>query len=198
MPASGRRTWIQGDVVYTRDTHNGNYLQTRRGSSFRWSIACRGPQVGRLCPEVRDAGKGKTVAVIDKPTFGSVALCDFVEAGGYTAVELVGLCTDICVISNCPLSESTIVGDSNFCSGFLLRRCYAGKPRKCPCRHEDVSNPSGVTGVREETVVEKEILLFGGLLLDHYFSVDRWPQRGQDGYVVGQARFVGGVPPIWQ
>jgi len=40
--------------------------------------------------------------------------------------------------------------------------------------------------------VEKEILLFGGLLLDHYFSVDRWPQRGQDGYVVGQARFVGG------
>ena len=51
-------------------------------------------------PEVRDAGKGKTVAVIDKPTFGSVALCDFVEAGGYTAVELVGLCTDICVISN--------------------------------------------------------------------------------------------------
>ena len=48
-----------------------------------------------------------------------------------------------------------------------------------------------MTGVREETVVEKEILLFGGLLLDHYFSVDRWPQRGQDGYVVGQARFVG-------
>ena len=40
--------------------------------------------------------------------------------------------------------------------------------------------------------MEKEILLFGGLLLDHYFSVDRWPQRGQDGYVVGQARFVGG------
>ena len=40
--------------------------------------------------------------------------------------------------------------------------------------------------------MEKEILLFGGLLLDHYFSVDRWPQRGQDGYVVGQARFGGG------
>ena len=90
LPAVVRRIQeFQGDVVYTRDSHNGNYLQTQEG-----------PPGWEIVPEVRDAGKGKTVAVIDKPTFGSVALCDFVEAGGYTAVELVGLCTDICVISN--------------------------------------------------------------------------------------------------
>jgi nicotinamidase-related amidase len=37
---------------------------------------------------------------VDKPTFGSTALADFAEQGGYDAIELIGLCTDICVISN--------------------------------------------------------------------------------------------------
>ena len=88
LPAVVRRIQeFQGDVVYTETRITGIICRPRRGSSFRWSIACRGPQVGEIVPEVRDAGKGKTVAVIDKPTFGSVALCDFVEAGGYTAVD---------------------------------------------------------------------------------------------------------------
>lgn len=101
LPAVVRRIQeFQGDVVYTRDTHNGNYLQTQEGQQLPVVHCVQGTPGWEIVPEVRDAGKGKTVAVIDKPTFGSVALCNFVEAGGYTAVELVGLCTDICVISN--------------------------------------------------------------------------------------------------
>ena len=38
--------------------------------------------------------------MLDKPTFGSALLCDFAAVGGYDTIELVGLCTDICVISN--------------------------------------------------------------------------------------------------
>lgn len=75
-------------------------MQTQEGQQLPVVHCVQGTPGWEIVPEVRDAGKGKTVAVIDKPTFGSVALCDFVEAGGYTAVELVGLCTDICVISN--------------------------------------------------------------------------------------------------
>ena len=37
---------------------------------------------------------------IDKPSFGSQALCRFAETENYDAIELIGLCTDICVISN--------------------------------------------------------------------------------------------------
>lgn len=113
----------------------GIIWQTQEGQQLPVVHCVQGTPGWEIVPEVRDAGKGKTVAVIDKPTFGSVALCDFVEAGGYTAVELVGVYRHLCDLQR-PLSESTIVGDSNFCSGFLLRRCYAGKPRKCPCRHE--------------------------------------------------------------
>ena len=85
LPAVVRRIQeFQGDVAYTRDTHNGNYLQTQEGQQLPVVHCVQGTPGWEIVPEVRDAGKGKTVAVI----------------GGYTAVELVGLCTDICVISN--------------------------------------------------------------------------------------------------
>ena len=35
-----------------------------------------------------------------------------------------------------------------------------------------------------------EILIFGGLLLDRYFSIEKWPVRGQDGYFTGETSFV--------
>ena len=50
--------------------------------------------------DVLNAGAGKTAEIIDNPTFGSRELCRFVEARQYDIIELVGLCTDICVISN--------------------------------------------------------------------------------------------------
>lgn len=40
--------------------------------------------------------------------------------------------------------------------------------------------------------MEKDIVLFGGLLLDRYFHIDRWPARGQDGFLMGEESFVGG------
>ena len=60
----------------------------------------RGTPGWEILPEVLAAGAGKTAAVLDKPTFASTALVDFAASGGYDAIELVGVCTDICVISN--------------------------------------------------------------------------------------------------
>lgn len=40
--------------------------------------------------------------------------------------------------------------------------------------------------------MENDIMLFGGLLLDRYFHIDRWPARGQDGFLEREASFVGG------
>ena len=71
-----------GDIVYTRDTHDENYLSIVLGEENETYTA------------------GKTAAILDKPTFASTALVDFAAAGGYDAIELVGVCTDICVISN--------------------------------------------------------------------------------------------------
>ncbi len=91
---------FDGDVVYTRDTHEETYLDSAEGKKLPVPHCLRGSDGWQIHPGVFAAGEGKTVAVIDKPTFGSEALCDFAAAGGYAAIELLGLCTDICVISN--------------------------------------------------------------------------------------------------
>lgn len=91
---------FDGDVVYTRDTHAENYLDTAEGKKLPVPHCIWGSDGWQIHPEVLAAGAGKTAAVLDKPTFGSEALCDFAEEGEYDTIELVGLCTDICVISN--------------------------------------------------------------------------------------------------
>ena len=89
-----------GDVVYTRDTHGEDYLLTQEGKYLPVVHCVKGTHGWEIHPEVLAAGAGKTVGIIDKPTFGSQALCRFAEAGKYSSIELIGLCTDICVISN--------------------------------------------------------------------------------------------------
>lgn len=93
-------TEFDGDVVYTRDTHEESYMDTAEGKKLPVPHCIRGSDGWQIHPGVYAAGEGKTIAVIDKPTFGSAALCDFAAAGEYASIELVGLCTDICVISN--------------------------------------------------------------------------------------------------
>lgn len=91
---------FDGDVVYTRDTHSEDYLATAEGRKLPVVHCVKDTAGWEIHGEVLAAGEGKTVAIIDKPTFGSEALCDFAQRGGYDAIELIGLCTDICVISN--------------------------------------------------------------------------------------------------
>ena len=91
---------FDGDVVYTRDTHTQQYLDTAEGKKLPVLHCVKGTAGWQIHPQVWSAGEGKTAAVIDKPTFGSMELGDFAAAGQYDAIELVGLCTDICVISN--------------------------------------------------------------------------------------------------
>lgn len=93
-------TSFDGDVVYTRDTHTEQYLNTAEGRKLPVVHCVKGTQGWQIHPKVWEAGTGKTAAVIDKPTFSSMELGDFAEARQYDAIELIGLCTDICVISN--------------------------------------------------------------------------------------------------
>ena len=109
-----------GDIViFTRDTHYDSYMSTQEGrnlpvphcikDSDGWQISQR-LQVGDC-------------AVIDKPSFGSLELADYIAAlGNVEAIELVGLCTDICVISNAmiikaKLPEVKVSVDSQCCAG---------------------------------------------------------------------------------
>lgn len=91
------RTWVSGngEVVYTRDTHARDYLFTQEGKRLPVEHCLEGGHGWQIADGLYLGGK-----IFDKPTFGSVTLGEYVRDGGYDEVELVGVCTDICVISN--------------------------------------------------------------------------------------------------
>ena len=106
-------------LIFTMDTHGADYLATQEGKKLPVPHCIRGT-VGwaiadALTPFVKEAE-----AVIEKPTFGATALPTTLRE--YDAIELVGLCTDICVISNALLvkafyPEKRICVDAACCAG---------------------------------------------------------------------------------
>ena len=94
---------FEGDVLYTRDTHSEDYMETQEGKNLPVPHCIKGTPGWELCPELkalRDAGHSP---VLDKLTFGAKDLPAYLETRyprGLESVELIGLCTDICVISN--------------------------------------------------------------------------------------------------
>ncbi len=108
-----------GQVIFTLDTHGENYLETAEGKKLPVVHCIDGTEGHKLYDKVRDAVKDSDI-VIKKPAFGSLQLGDYLKRGGFDEVELCGLVTDICVISNAiiakaALPESRIVVDSRAC-----------------------------------------------------------------------------------
>ena len=92
------------EIIFTRDTHGEDYLSTREGKHLPVKHCVRGTEGHEICPELRPYAE----RVIDKETFGSVALAEAVRGYGEQVEEIVllGLCTDICVISNAMLLKA--------------------------------------------------------------------------------------------
>lgn len=116
---------FDGDIIVTYDTHQENYMDTREGKLLPVPHCIKGTPGWELDTRVQEALKGKTYQVIEKPTFGSVVLPEYVKehySPAELSVELIGLCTDICVVSNALLlkahfTETDITVDSSCCAG---------------------------------------------------------------------------------
>lgn len=105
-------------VIFTRDTHYEDYLKTREGRALPVPHCIMGTQGWEICTELFS----EEAAVIDKSTFGSLELAEMVVLLAPAEIELVGLCTDICVISNAlilkaRLPEAAIIVDAACCAG---------------------------------------------------------------------------------
>lgn len=83
-------------IIFTRDTHRGNYLETQEGQYLPVPHCLKGSRGWELCDELIPLAN----EILDKPSFGSLELADVLADLKPEAVELIGLCTDICVISN--------------------------------------------------------------------------------------------------
>lgn len=90
------------EVVFTRDTHGDEYLSTQEGKNLPVPHCIAGTAGHEIAAGLCLAGE----RVFDKPAFGSIELAAYVKERGFAAVELVGVCTDICVISNALLIKA--------------------------------------------------------------------------------------------
>ncbi|WP_102341741.1 cysteine hydrolase family protein [Galactobacillus timonensis] len=117
------RTYEPENVVATRDTHPENYLKTYEGRHLPVEHCIEGTDGWQLYPGIDELLSG--CVIFDKPTFGSVKLAEYLKklnAASPIEVEIVGLCTDICVISNALLikaylPEVNISLDPKCCAG---------------------------------------------------------------------------------
>ena len=90
------------EVAFTRDTHGEDYLSTQEGKNLPVPHCIAGTAGHEIAAGLCLAGE----RVFDKPAFGSIELAAYVKERGFAAVELVGVCTDICVISNALLIKA--------------------------------------------------------------------------------------------
>lgn len=106
-------------VIYTRDTHTEDYLKTQEGKRLPVVHCVRSTPGWEIAEEVYLPG----CVIIDKPSFGSLEAAERIAAlDNVEQIELVGLCTDICVISNAMilkarLPETPILVDASCCAG---------------------------------------------------------------------------------
>lgn len=113
------------DVFYTIDSHNSTYMQTREGKYLPVPHCIIGTNGVKLTPKVRELCQDES-KVFYKNTFGTVELSQtlqrLVTDSKNTQIEIVGVATDICVITNALLiktflPELDVIVDSKCCAG---------------------------------------------------------------------------------
>lgn len=116
---------FDGEIFVTYDTHCENYLETAEGKKLPVPHCIKGTDGWQLNSKISDALFAKKYTSVEKVTFGSVDLPNLIKdvAGSEEfTIELIGLCTDICVVSNALLlkanfPECEITVDASCCAG---------------------------------------------------------------------------------
>lgn len=116
---------FSGEIFVTLDTHGSDYLQTAEGKKLPVLHCIRGTAGWELDRTVAEALAERAFTAVEKPTFGSVELSKRIARaaeGEDFSLELIGLCTDICVVSNALIlkavfPEAVLSVDSACCAG---------------------------------------------------------------------------------
>lgn len=116
---------FQGDIILTYDTHSEAYMDTQEGKNLPVPHCIKGTDGWQLNAKVQAAADKREYKVIEKPTFGSLELIEYIKSNydpENIEIELIGLCTDICVVSNALLLkaaflETKISVDASCCAG---------------------------------------------------------------------------------
>ena len=116
----------KGPVVFTYDTHDEDYLDTEEGKNLPVEHCIMGSEGWALNKGIEELRLSLDTLAFSKPTFGSKELAAHLASENkknkIDTIELIGLCTDICVISNALiikayLSDTRIIVDASCCAG---------------------------------------------------------------------------------
>lgn len=116
---------FDGKIFVTLDTHGDNYMETAEGKKLPVPHCIKMTDGWQLNEKIKAALEGKDYTILEKGTFGSVELPEEIrkiKGNDSLDVEFLGLCTDICVVSNVLLvkayfPEETITVDAGCCAG---------------------------------------------------------------------------------
>lgn len=114
---------FDGKVIFTRDTHFADYMRTQEGTKLPVPHCIKDTAGWQICDKLLPYAQ----TIVDKITFGSMELPNLIKAYSeqIDEIELCGLCTDICVISNAMIlkaafPEIKIAVDANCCAGVTV------------------------------------------------------------------------------
>lgn len=130
-----------GEVIFTRDTHQTKYMETQEGKHLPVEHCIENTKGWEIIPQLSTFSM--LSKVINKPTFGSIELAEYIykkyEDNKDLEVELIGLCTDICVVSNAlilkaAMPELKITLDSSCCAGVTSEKHEAALETMKSCQ----------------------------------------------------------------
>ena len=134
---------FDGTVAFTLDTHGEDYLSSQEGANLPVLHCIKGTPGWQLIPALDSVAHERTARIFEKPTFGSTDLAAWLQAENATnpieSIELVGVCTDICVVSNAllikaVLPEVPLVVDAALCAGVTPAAHEAALATMCSCQ----------------------------------------------------------------
>ncbi|MGI6004308.1 MAG: cysteine hydrolase family protein [Christensenellales bacterium] len=146
VPALARRIrGFDGRVILTMDTHDEDYPDTQEGKNLPVPHCVKGSDGWRLDPDIRRAvnARQESVTIFEKPAFASTELALYLKemnrTEGVASVELAGLCTDVCVISNAILvkaflPEVPVKVNAVLCAGVTPQRHLAALEAMAACQ----------------------------------------------------------------
>ena len=135
------RSYPKEDVLATMDTHFPDYMETQEGKNLPVMHCAKGTDGWQIRPELAELILPENI--YEKPTFGCMDLArdlqGYCEEGKDVELELVGLCTDICVVSNALLlkaamPEARISVDASCCAGVTPEKHLAALETMRSCQ----------------------------------------------------------------
>lgn len=141
-PIASKIAEFDGDVIATRDTHAENYLETAEGKRLPIPHCVENTVGWEIVPEIKAAmEKRSNCRVLDKTSFGMIGPWSL---GEYDSIEVVGTCTDICVVSNVLILKAVypnleIKVHANLCAGLTPEKHKAALSVMQSCQVEIIN-----------------------------------------------------------